>query len=531
MPANNYDLLAERLVTKAAAVRHIKQALEPISTGALAGAGLGALVGGGTEAVGPKKKKQVASHALMGATAGAGAGAGIGLASSMMQNMPRGRGITSELPAGVQDKLPQIAEQLNNSESVVSSPVEAAAGVLNSYTKAHPILGMIGAADLMSHTLGATSNLTRAHGSNKLPSMRVSDLLEGLDAKLTTEEGKWAPKDSPTDSRKVFYEAKKLFENDREAALAALHRSRTAAMAGAAGTTPIGHGLTLDDVRHATTRSGPFWPKIQPGTVDDVTDLLHSWSGGILGNPATSTGTKFQPATTQNVSTFDSLFHGLTTPGKPLEPERFGLPAVGKMNDYSGSTPQVADMLKEKDSPIAAKLKEFLQGARTRKAVEFQPVIKDYVDHLTSSGSLDPKVDTYVKGLLGNKDLTLRDYSQDATLKQHAPKLVSQIRQKIMDKWLADAQSMITPHSTLPVTVPSAVAGGGAVTPLSTRVLKALSGLELPGRAKSWAGAIAPRAALYGGVPILQSLLGSYMHRTSEQSRLNKLIQDAIPRT
>jgi len=511
------DKLAELLVTKAAAVRRIKTAIDPISGSMLAGAAGGALLGGGTAAVGPKKKKNIGRSAMMGATAGAGVGLGVGALGSAVKKLPKGTftSPTSVLPPEVQAKLPDIAEQLDKSDSPITSPISLAVDGLSSYTKEHPILATIAGADAMSHLGGAAGNMARRHTGKGMPSMRVSDLLEGLEAAIQKPKDMHAEKDGP---QEAFAAAKRIFSTDSTQAKSFLHRMRTAIADKADESVDLGYGLRLKDVKTLPMgQQTPLMPKFQPMVADDVVDFLH-WVTG-KGNPADSTGTRFSPAHIEKgqgvADQAMGNFLGTRKGQKDITSQWFGIPE--KLKSYSGKPLTMESLLADADGPTTKAMNRWLTDAMNRPASHFMDAINAGINENTTGNSMGESVVAKLTDLIGKKkNLSLRSAITSMTTGAGGEGIKSRIQEAMQKQYLAHASKFLTQPTT------------EKLPGIGSKVMRAISGLELGGRAKTWAGAIAPRAALYGGVPVLQSLLSGYLGRASEQGRLNKLIQDAM---
>lgn len=523
MTVINPDELAEQLVTKAAAVRRIKSAIDPVLGGALAGAAGGALLGGGSAAAGPKKKKNVGRSALMGATAGAGVGVGAGALGKALSSMPAGTFATpsSSLPPGIQDKLPEIASQLDKADSPLASPVAAVGDGLSSYASNHPILAAIASGDLLSHVGGAVGNMARRHTGEGMPSMRTSDLFESMRNALTKGKDTHQPKSGPQD---LIHNALQELEANPTKAHGLLHRVRTAIQDGAADDVNVGHGLQLKHVKSLKPSQG-----IQPMTSDDAVDFLR-WVTGS-GNSAESTGSKFIPSKLdssvggagklspdmhQFLGTTDAQFRsvgGKEAPG--ITPKWFGL--SDNLKDYSGNPINIGAQFSDANGNAGKSMSRWWKDALRRPTQDFMSVLRDGLMEPTTSSAAGHSVFNRIQEML--QDSTVEDKSLRNVMSMLG-KDTGSIRSKIQDiiqgKYIEHASRFATPAKT------------EALPDIGSQVMRSISGLELPGRAKTWAGAIGSRAALYGGVPMLQSLLGGYLSRGAEQSKLNKLIQDAI---
>jgi hypothetical protein len=167
------------LVTKAAAVRRVKMAVNPALLGAGAGAALGGVLGGGTSLRNKEKRKHLLGNTLHGAMLGAGVGAGAAGLSGLLKNLPSGGGgglspgIDASAVAKELDKTsPSL---LDRAKGMVTAPFSA----VSSYASNHPFLATLAGVDAMSHGVGTAANAAR--NVARVPSANPEDFTRGLD--------------------------------------------------------------------------------------------------------------------------------------------------------------------------------------------------------------------------------------------------------------------------------------------------------------------------------------------------------------
>lgn len=136
----------------------------PGMTATLAGAGVGAGVGGLTSmSRSGKKRRRPLDSILTGALAGSAIGSGAHLATKAVSNWRTQQSPMNvlPLPPKVQQNSPKILEEINelNRKSLPTSIVGKINDGIGHYTKNHPFLTALGLGDLGWHTLGTAGRM------------------------------------------------------------------------------------------------------------------------------------------------------------------------------------------------------------------------------------------------------------------------------------------------------------------------------------------------------------------------------------
>ncbi len=174
MLAGSIEQISEMLA-KVAAEARVKQALDPLITGALAGGAAGAGIGAGSSMFQKKNKRDTFGNAVSGGTAGLIGGLGVGMARKGLDIVD-----SSKHPAPVSEA------ELDN---LVNRPTEEAAVTglwdqVTNFPKNHPILTGTAFADLASQGLGRAADTAGANGTiglNPGRFLRGADGIAGKD--------------------------------------------------------------------------------------------------------------------------------------------------------------------------------------------------------------------------------------------------------------------------------------------------------------------------------------------------------------
>ena len=156
----------------------------------LAGAGIGAAVGGGSALLSKKKKPNVLGNMLTGGLAGAGIGGGAAMLShglpELLKSLPKGNPTeaTSPLPAGVAaspDKARALLDQLDNAAAPsIGKTVHTGVNSTMDTLRRHPLIaGVLGTDAIMSGS-SAVQNNASLKGKPRV-SLNLDDFRRGFD--------------------------------------------------------------------------------------------------------------------------------------------------------------------------------------------------------------------------------------------------------------------------------------------------------------------------------------------------------------